>query len=243
MRNKYHLIAIISFTLAAFPACGAVIYSDAFGTGSGTNGSLNGIAPDVRPGAQTWSSSDWREFGTVPSVNFTADNNAFLPFVPLSGNIYTLSLTMTAPANGSSTTGQNFLGFTETKLTTSHFVTGNNAGPYFQRGRNPANEVFSGLGPGATLVLSEAVHTGTQTFSIVLNTQAAAWTAEWFIGGVSVRGATAYSTNPTINYVGFGRLDGTQSTVTNFTLDVVPEPRAALLGSLGMLMLLRRHRA
>jgi MYXO-CTERM domain-containing protein len=49
--------------------------------------------------------------------------------------------------------------------------------------------------------------------------------------------------NPTINYVGFVSTGDAVRNVSAFQLTAVPEPTAALLGTLGMLALLRRRRA
>ena len=45
---------------------------------------------------------------------------------------------------------------------------------------------------------------GERKVSMVLDTNPTFWTVAWKIHDVSARGATAYSTNPTINYVSFG---------------------------------------
>jgi MYXO-CTERM domain-containing protein len=54
-----------------------------------------------------------------------------------------------------------------------------------------------------------------------------------------------YTTNPTINWVGFVSEGPAVGSVSAFqlTATAVPEPTAALLGTLGMLALLRRRRA
>lgn len=78
--------------------------------------------------------------------------------------------------------------------------------------------------------------------SIVLDTQGAAWTAEWFINGGSVRSETLAS-NPTgITHVGLGRESGTSASFDNFSLTVVPEPGSLALMGLGGLCLLKRRR-
>jgi hypothetical protein len=89
----------------------------------------------------------------------------------------------------------------------------------------------------------ELFPTGTQTLTVVLNTTAAQWSAEWFLGNTSIaEAAFAVDTNPTINYVGFGRNDGAGIDLSSFSLTMIPEPSAALLGGLGLLALLRRRR-
>jgi MYXO-CTERM domain-containing protein len=61
-------------------------------------------------------------------------------------------------------------------------------------------------------------------------------------GGAQIGSTFTYTTNPTITRVGFVS-DGSGGQVSAFQLTAVPEPTAALLGTLGMLALLRRRRA
>ena len=102
-------------------------------------------------------------------------------------------------------------------------------------------QVVSFLGPGLTSSAGEGTYTGSTTLTIVLNTEAAAWTAEWFVNGGSVR-SEAYGSNPTINYVGLGIEDGASTTFSNFELTVVPEPGSLALMGLGGLLIARRRR-
>lgn len=252
-KNSRSLLVIASLALAADPALATTIYQDNF-NGSTTNNSLNGAAPDTRPASETWVSSEWRASGTVATLNATSnDDGAYLPFVPTTGFIYTLSMTAAQPSFAASTAGWLGLGFTagNTASDTSFATATIGAAPWLlwrpSTAANPnQSQVVTRLGPGTSLDGSgdnqnEGPFTGTQTLTIVLNTVGAAWTAEWFVGAISVRSST-YATNPTINYVGFARENGQTSTITNFELTSVPEPSAALLGGLGLLALLRRRR-
>ncbi len=86
------------------------------------------------------------------------------------------------------------------------------------------------------------------TLAVVLDTTESAWTVEWFVNDTSIR-SIGYTANPTINYVGFGRLFAASGTVDDFSLTVsaVPEPAssalvvAAIVG--GAITLRRRRRA
>ena len=234
------LAALSTLALVSIPAQAAVIYQDDF-SGLSTD-ALNGQAPDIRPGSETWvAGSEWKADGTVTATN--NDNSAFLAFTPTAGNIYTLSATFTQPSGGNSN-GWAGIGFTDTNTTTSSFWA-NDAAPWFlwrPSDASSADQVVSFLGTGTSGSASEGTQTGTATLSIVLNTENPAWTAEWFINGGSVRTET-YGTNPTLNYVGFGRENGQTTDFSAFSLTVVPEPSSALLVALGGLALLRRRRA
>lgn len=61
-------------------------------------------------------------------------------------------------------------------------------------------------------------NTGFVDLKIVLDTQAAAWTATWYVNDSIVRGPTAFGSNPTIKYVGFGQIDEQTGSVRNFLL-------------------------
>jgi hypothetical protein len=158
-------------------------------------------------------------------------------------------MTATQPAGGDNT-GWLGLGFTQgnTASDTSFASATINAAPWLLwRPSNAvsggASQVVTRLGPATTTPTNEGAFTGTQTLTIVLNTQALQWTAEWFVGATSVRGPEAFATNPTtITHVGFARENGQGSTITSFSLTSVPEPCSALLGGLGILALLRRRR-
>lgn len=239
--------ALVGFT--AIPASAATtLYNETFsspfeGAVDGT-GPLNGTTPNITVGINTWTASEWRENGTAPTTTLDSanDDSAFLAFAPTVGMIYTLSATLTQPAGGDAN-GWAGIGFTGGNTTTGSFFN-NNAAPWvlWRPSDAPAaSEVVTRLGPALAGNESEGAFTGTATFDIVLNTQAALWTAEWFVNGVSVR-STPYGTNPTITHIGLGRENGQSATFTNFSLTAIPEPSTALLGGLGMLALLRRRR-
>jgi hypothetical protein len=243
-----HAFAAAGLGLLSGHIHGATIYSHTFAGGSATNDSLNTTTTTV--GGGTWVSSDWRANGTTPvgTGSTSNDDGAYLSFAPTVGLIYTLSITATQPTGGDAS-GWLGLGFTQgnTASNTSFTTTTINAAPWLlwrPSNASPASQVVTRLGPALSLdPVNEGAFTGTQTLTIVLNTQALQWTAEWFVGTTSVRGPEAFATNPTtITHVGFARENGQGSTITSFSLTSVPEPGAALLGSLGLLSLLRRRR-
>ena len=195
------------------------IYSETFSD----VGALHGSTPDVTTGGATWTASDWEEngtTGTIAVVNSSGeDDSAFLPFTPVTGNVYTLSATMTVPSGGQGT-GWAAIGFAATNTTTGSFWANNTAPWILYR---PDTNVDSFLGPGTGGSADEGNWATSVTFSIILNTENPAWTAEWFIddgsGPVSVRSET-FGTNPTIGYAGFGRENGNTTAIDNFNLTV-----------------------
>lgn len=245
IRQLLTTAALVGFT--AIPASAVTtIYSHTFAGGSATDNSLNTTTTTV--GGGTWVSSDWRANGTIATnTTVSNDDGAYLSFTPTTGKIYTLSMTATQPTGGNAN-GWLGLGFTagNTASDTSFTTATINAAPWLLWRPSDAtapSQVVTRLGPALTVDnVNEGAFTGTQTLTMVLNTQAALWTAEWFVGGVSVRSAEAYATNPTINHVGFARENGQGPTITSFSLTSIPEPSVALLGGLGMLAMLRRRR-
>ena len=215
----------------------STIYNETFSGLSTTD--LNGTAPDTTTGGEVWSAStDWNKDGSTDAAA-GSDDNAFLAFTPTSGNVYTLSATLATPS-GSSWAA---IGFVEESNTGIDFWDNINAAtvPWVLYRSNTNVDSFIGTN-GNWTPLDEGNHAGPITMSIVLDTQGAAWTAEWFINGGSVRSETLVS-NPTgITHVGLGRESGTTASFDNFSLTVVPEPGSLALLGMGGLLIARRRR-
>lgn len=233
-------MATLAFTAQAVTA--AVIYSDSFTR----TGDLNGTAPDVAPGAETWTSTNWETTGTVSSAS---SNGAagYLPFAPSAGTVYTLSADIDVT---STTHAQHFYGI--------GFTTAIHANPFenpvpaylFEGGSNGWDAFAAANNGGVGNVAQGTAPAGAVTYAIELDTTAAAWTAKFFVNGGEVASHT-YVTNPTINYVALGdwhaESGGTDGSLDNFTLSqvTVPAPAAlpAGLGILGLIALRRRRKA
>ena len=110
-------------TAAATPV---TIYSDTF-PGSAT-APLNGTSPAVGPAGAAWTAgTNWNADGSYSSVG--GYQNAFLPFSPAVGKIYTLAATIGPTGTGS---GEWIaLGFAQSVQTTQPFYSGEiNPGPW-----------------------------------------------------------------------------------------------------------------
>jgi hypothetical protein len=59
---------------------------------------------------------------------------------------------------------------------------------------------------------------GPVTLTVILDTRDDHWTVEWLRNGESIRGPVAYTTNPAISHVGFGKIWAAGGTVDNFEL-------------------------
>jgi hypothetical protein len=231
------------------PTLATTIYSDDF-NGSGST-PLNGQAPDVRPGSETWTASNlWQANGVGgPTTRAQNSANSFLPFVPENGNLYRLSATLAQPTTTeSATTSWAGLGFTASDDTATTLWNGpNNASPWILYRVNGQVVTFFGSPstPGSSEI--EGTFSGVQTLAIELDTRPSAWTAEWFVGGTSVRSYT-FPSNPTVTNVGFGLTEGLNLNVAGdfdeFSLVIVPEPSslATLSAGGGGLVVLWRRR-
>jgi hypothetical protein len=192
------------------------IYSDDFSGSSSTD--LNGQAPDTRPGSETWTShSLWKADGAVGTANASA--NSFLPFVPTNGKVYTLSLTVDVTAGGDNWFA---FGFTQYNLTNSNFAqTGVNAMPWMlERAGGGANGLQTYAYGGPNTGNSGGPYTSTdgpKNLKIVLDTRPTLWKVGFYRGDVLLRTFTN-AANPTINYVGVGKILTAGGTIDNFSL-------------------------
>lgn len=254
-----------------------VIYQDNF-PGSSAN-PLNGTSPTIDATGATWTAdTGWRADGSQTNADYnassgaTGSSDAFLPFTPSNGNVYTLSANFDV-VGGSTNPNWFAFGFVQSFSSATSTVTGAanngngvnawpgssgtdtasasylNAGPWLLVQKNNVqaaypNQYFTGPGAAANGTYPSGV--GTADMSIVLNTEASAWTYQVFEGGTSVSPIIAFATNPAIGGVMLGQWANTSGQVSNFSLTSVPEPASlglCVFGGLGLLLLRRRTAA
>ena len=177
------------------------------------SGALTGRAPTTRPGTETWTSAT--AFTADGAIANGGNCGAYLPFTPVAGNRYVLSADMNVTG-----TGQNWiaLGFTAANTTTVWYSSPNNGAPWMLlRGDRGTGQGQDFQGPVTAGAAAFDAPTNVVNLRILLDTTPTLWTVQWFTNGVSVRGPVAYSSNPTINYVGVGQ-NGQVGTVHNLTL-------------------------
>ena len=252
MKTKHALSGLISglLLLAAgtTTAHAATIYADSFSR----TGNLGGSAPDVTnvPG-QTWIAPLSTTTGSLALDR--AYTNAFLPVTIVSGAIYTLSADLDTFATDGNWLA---LGFSPTANAGSTNVdewhTSNAVSPWILERGDPtiADQVYAG--PGATNGQDVTANgtSGSHNYAVILDTTALNWTATWYRDSQQVGSTFTYSTNPTINYVGFGNIaqgfgNTPAGSVDNFTLSSVPEPGTAALCGMALVGIaaVRRRRA
>lgn len=244
-------MAVVTLTLTAAQA---VIYQDSFDR----EGLLNGSAPDVAPGTQTWTalesdppaSTDPHTDGSV--LTFDASRrNMFLPFTPGS-DVYELSIQMKLdPANDSSDwAGLGFMGASPdvegTQMAYGEDVD-TSGRPWILLRQNGAALAFGGPGtannlggPDAGTYAPDVFH----TLTLTLDTTGAQWTVDVSINGSPIADTFTYDVNPDIGTVGLSTTPfGGDYVFTFDNFSLIPEPATlALLGLGGFGLLMRRKR-
>ena len=201
---------------------------------------LNGQAPDIASGmyggsaSATWTATaGWATYsGTANLSNTSAGGTALLPFTPQTDLVYTLSTTLNVTAGGD--TDWFALGFTQTQGS-DWFDTGQQGWALYRNVSGENQAFFAGFDNPADI----GVNTGEIEASIILDTRPALWTLEWKVDGTTVRTATAYSVNPTINYVCVGSMLNRHvgGYIDDFTLTAVPEPGTLTILFAGLIVL------
>ena len=240
--------ALAILGMSAGTASATVVYQDSFNR----TGQLNTSTPSpTDTGSATWAAgtsiTSTAASGGYASLTSTS-SMAYLPFAPVSGNVYTLTASLN-PTPGT-TTNWLALGFFPTGGSNTGVAPNAGASVMVLERDNRGSQVFNGDGAAVTGPTSPN-NPGYTTWSITLNTTQTDWTASFSEVGVS--GETNFQTftyggsnpNPTINTVGFGT-NALAGTVQDFTLtNSVPEPATLGLMAIGglSLFLLKRRKA
>jgi len=184
-----HLTTIRMFGLfatlgLAMASAQTTIYSDDFSGSSATD--LHAEAPDIRPGSETWSASTlWKSDGTVGSAPVGA--NAFLPFTPVAGRIYTLSATVDVTSTSDDWLA---LGFTNGSDVDQYFhvIPNDPAAWMLERGGlgDSGYQTIAFMGPGATGSTSAVSSDGPIALRVELNTQNPLWSVSFYRNNVQM---------------------------------------------------------
>lgn len=235
--NSYGAItsSVSQVTLLGVVQTTNTIYSDTFGGRAGQ--CLIGTTPDtVDVGNTVW--VGWSNVSQIyldgSQLNLTNVEpvgglypNAYLPFTPAAGHVYTLSCSIRPLSGGSQWIA---LGYALTPVTNNYYASSTAGADWLLfRGNGTAYQVFAGPGttaqqkynggnnfpaPGNTNVF--------ETFGVVLDTTTGNGTGGWSMsiytnGVLSYATNNVYSVNPAIRYVGLGA-DAATGNLKDFSL-------------------------
>jgi hypothetical protein len=229
---------------AKHPGTGVMEWaSTLFAEGFEGTGALAGNATET--GTGTWgASAAWTRNNGVAAKTVNGDAVALLPFSPVAGKVYTLSLEID-PTNSPGTDDWLSLGFLSQPpgnaalyLQSGVFTT--YGGPWMlvrANGNSAGNtmQAFS-AGTGNVISSSPAINgVGSyDTFVVTLDTRNASWVSRYYVNG-SLRGLHNLGT-PTIQSAGFGAFSSAKGNVRNFRLATADAPTAGSGNSDGTLM-------
>ena len=232
-----------ALALSSTSAKASVIYQEAFG-GTST-ATIVGTSPTTDPSGAKWQANDSKDTAATYRVDGSASNTSsggdYLTFAPTSGNLYTLSATLTPTDATSGWLSLDFSTGIPTAATGPGMIVTSTQGSTTGYGI----QLFTtGSSHPSNVTIPSTVTPG-ETAEITLNTTGADWVATWYYGGSELATYT-YTTNPTVAGVSIGFLGANEGSVGNFVLaTATPEPASIGLFGLGAvgLLLARRKRA
>lgn len=220
--------AVLTMALASQNASAQyqqVIYQQPF---AGSSAPLTGEPVTIGSGFWGDQTGRFKLNGSVAGVFFSS---ATLPFTPTVGNVYTMEATLNASSGDD--WNQLYMGFFNASGGDSTTI-------------NSTASSWMGMDASGHWLVNgghEGTTAGPLTFKIVLDTTETQWKSKFYVNDfyVSWKDQT-FITNPTISTVGFGTQSTTGGTISNFSLNVVPEPSTYFLMSGGIAMLLLNRR-
>jgi hypothetical protein len=197
-----------------------VLYYDDFSGGNST--SLIGTTPDTTQVGETWqgisTGSQWTADGAITN-DVDQSRIAYLEFIPETGKVYTVSVDETH-INKLYTC---YFGFMSSVPTEGQSFFSGIASPWMRiQGNGDTWAMITGGGGSGQTVAASGYTAQMNTMQVVLDTTESAWTVEWFLNGTSFQTYT-YSSNPDIQYVGFGRYRSGTYDVDRFELSAASE--------------------
>lgn len=235
---KYSVIFFVVAALCCASRSGAetIFYADSFDGKS--DEVLDGTVPDVSLNEnESWQSSSsgepWMADGTITLRR--QSSNAFLPFTPERGKVYSLSVDVRP--EGPLGAGFISLGFAATNILDEAFVSKDaKVSPWVYINNdwiiNPRSRLASESNGSKKITRTYRTYLGPGNFAaippkeaygewisaeLILDTRKEAWLVEWYINGECVR-TQEYGKNPKIHYVGIGRFREASGAVDNFKL-------------------------
>lgn len=249
------LFPLLAFLCASVAQASTVIYEHSFGGGAS---SLNEIALDTASNSAggtsgaTWTANPAR-FSANGNVSGSGAGSAYVPFTPIAGYQYTISLSLDVTSasssnwivlslfNGAPDTSKAFNGFTTTYASIGRRNYSEGTGTDLLRWQGPA-------GGGTNLHIDEAT-TGTWTTSILLDTSNPGnWTFRWLMeaGSETEHLSDSYSLGTTsISHIMLSSNSSITADYSHFVVSAqqVPEVSSLLSASfLGLPLLLRRRK-
>ncbi len=237
--------------LAVSSAKADIIYSQAFD--AATPAQLHGST--VTGGTEVWNANTL--FQTDGTLSGLTRSMALLPFTPVGGEIYELSMDVTNLESGFMGIGfADEISFAGGNANADRMITGS-AVNYGMMFLNPFQlstngMAFSTYSSGSNIMDSNVFLTGTVNDSgpfslkIVMDTTDTNWTTEYFIDGDSKNFFTHVGALTNIDSVGINTGLATDATTfSNFqlqTLSAIPEPSSLAMFALSGLVILARRR-
>jgi hypothetical protein len=239
--------------LAVSTASGAIIYQHNFDGGSGT---LNGVPLHTADGSlggsagAKWLAHESRYYADGSITSTVNSASAYVPFSPVSGYDYTITLSV-AITSGNSPGWVALSLFDGTPITTGAFNTVSTTRASIGRRNNTSSggtDLLRWEGPsngGDQQHLHEPVM-GIWNLSILLNTtDSANWTFRWLMqgdGNVEHTSGIYNLGTQTLSHIMISNNGNVSAELSGFSVTAVPEPSLTLLSAFGGFLVIRRHR-